>query len=80
MDKGIERALYRRNVDYDAVDEFKDRNIFNRDFRSFKKTWVPNNPTKKGHNSTISPILDHMSPAIIEKKKREAKLVWKLVY
>ena len=77
MDKTTERALYRRNVDFDTIDEYKDRNIFNRDFKSSKNVWMPNNPTKKGVTATIGPLPEHMSPQVNPKPKKEHKPVWK---
>lgn len=77
IEKTTERALYRRNVDFDTVDEYKDANIFNRGFKPATKVWVPTNPTKKGHNSTLGPLPEHMSPHVVEKPKKGPNPVWK---
>ena len=75
--KATQRALYRRNVDHDTVDEYCDRNIFNRGFKRTEKVWAPNGNTKKGIQGCVGVQPEHMSPAVVEKKKRESKGVWK---
>lgn len=75
--KGTQRALYRRNIDHDTVDEYCDRNIFNRGLRKNDKVWAPNGNTKKGIQGCIGKLPDHMSPAVVEKKKKETRGVWR---
>lgn len=73
LDKTTERALYRRNIEFDTIDEYKDKNIFNRNFKPSKNVWKPTNSMKKGNYQTLGPIPEHMSPEVDHKPKQHSK-------
>lgn len=75
MDKRLERNLYRTNVRYDMIDEFQDKNIFNRDFKRSKKKWTPS--TQVDGKGAINPVTRYIECPPKEKPKRQPKGVWK---